>query len=72
MGNKVRKSYFRMMIKLLMLMVCIFCLLEVDSVYAAERRNVRVAFFPMDGYHIVEEDGSYGGMDVEYLKDISN
>ena len=72
MGNKVRKSYFRMMIKLLMLMVCIFCLLEVDSVYAAERRNVRVAFFPMDGYHIVEEDGSYGGMDVEYLKEISN
>ena len=23
----------------------------------------------MDGYHIVEEDGSYAGMDVEYLNE---
>lgn len=28
---------------------------------------MKVAFFPMDGYHIKEADGSYSGMDVEYL-----
>lgn len=38
-----------------------------NDIYAAERRLVRVAFFPMDGYHIVNADGSYDGMDVEYL-----
>lgn len=37
------------------------------EIYAAEDRVVKVAFFPMDGYHIINEDGSYNGMDVEYL-----
>ncbi len=37
------------------------------TAYATERKKVKVAFFPMDGYHIVNEDGSYGGMDVDYL-----
>ena len=37
-------------------------------VCAVEKREVKVAFFPMEGYHIVEEDGSYGGMDVEYIE----
>lgn len=48
-------------------MLCLFCTLFIHDVYAAEKRTVKVAFFPMDGYHITEEDGSYGGMDVEYL-----
>ena len=54
------------------MMIFIVSLSTVNNVYAAERKTVRVAFFPMDGYHIVEEDGSYGGMDVEYLNQISN
>ena len=37
----------------------------------AKEQTVRVAFFPMEGYHIIEEDGSFGGMDVEYLEMIS-
>lgn len=37
------------------------------EIYAAEDRVVKVAFFPMDGYHIINEDGSYNGMDVAYL-----
>jgi len=40
-------------------------------VRAEEKRTVKVAFFPMEGYHIVEADGSYGGMDVEYLEVLS-
>ncbi len=38
-----------------------------NKTYAGEKRNVKVAFFPMDGYHITNEDGSLSGMDVEYL-----
>ena len=72
MRNKVEKSYFKMIKKLLMFMFFVILIFAVDNVYAAERRIVRVAFFPMDGYHIAEENGSYGGMDVEYLNEISN
>ena len=49
MRNKVEKSYFRMIKKLLMFVFCVISLFAVDNVYAAERRIVRVAFFPMDG-----------------------
>lgn len=38
-----------------------------QGVRAADGRTVKVAFFPMDGFHIKEEDGSYDGMDVQYL-----
>lgn len=38
----------------------------------ADRRKVRVSFFPMEGYHEVESDGSYSGMDVEYLDNLCN
>ena len=49
-------------------MLSLFLPFMEGDTYAAERRLVRVAFFPMDGYHIVNADGSYDGMDVEYLK----
>ena len=72
MKNKVEKSEFVMLKKIMMWALCIICLSVAGNVYAAERRTVRVAFFPMDGYHIVNEDGSLGGMDVEYMNVISN
>lgn len=40
-------------------------------IWAEEKQEVRVAFFPMEGYHMVEEDGTFGGMDVEYLEVLS-
>lgn len=58
----------------------LLCLLLVGSVmlgfpfggtaYAKTKRTVRVAFFPMDGYHEMKPDGSYTGMDVEYLESL--
>lgn len=50
------------------LLGCALGIFSVQTIWAKEPRTVKVAFFPMDGYHIVEADGSYGGMDVEYLK----
>ncbi len=41
-----------------------------DIVHGAGKRTVRVAFFPMDGYHETLEDGSLSGMDVEYLENL--
>ena len=41
-------------------------------VRAAERRTVKVAFFPMDGYNVTEADGTLTGMDVEYLNALCN
>ncbi|MEY8390889.1 EAL domain-containing protein [Lachnospiraceae bacterium 45-W7] len=35
---------------------------------AATKRTVKVAFFPMDGYHIKLGEQNYDGMDVQYLK----
>ncbi len=34
---------------------------------AKAKRTVRVAFFPMEGYHMKRADGSLAGMDVEYM-----
>jgi len=47
--------------------LCFICMMIGGNVYATERKTVKVAFFPMDGYHTVNIDGSYAGMDVEYL-----
>lgn len=54
---------------MLMIMVAIFVL---PVMAKEELRIVKVAFFPMDGYHNTEADGSCGGMDVEYLNAICN
>lgn len=34
------------------------------------KRTVKVAFFPMSGYNEKDKDGSFTGMDVEYLKEV--
>lgn len=55
---------------ILLLMFCtVFGSIQ-GSIDAAEKRRVRVAFFPMDGYHITNQDGTYSGMDVEYLEEL--
>ncbi len=48
-------------------MLCLFCAFFESDIYASEKRTVKVAFFPMDGYHIAYDNGNFGGMDVEYL-----
>lgn len=50
-----------------LLAICLAVGLCSGTAYAKGRRNVRVAFFPMGGYHEKDAGGSYTGMDVEYL-----
>ncbi len=47
-----------------------FGLREPDVVHGAQKRTVRVSFFPMGGYHETMPDGSLSGMDVEYLENL--
>lgn len=66
---------FRRQLALLILAV-ILCIsgmaagLDMPQVYGAQTRVVKVGFFPMDGFNEKNEDGTYGGMDVEYLEAI--
>lgn len=40
------------------------------TVRSAHSRVVRVAFFPMEGYHTYSDKEGYGGMDVAYLEEL--
>lgn len=71
--ENIRGKYNKKIIKIVCVMaICLMSILIGSRVYATERRTVRIAFFPMDGYHVINEDGSYGGMDVEYLNEIAH
>lgn len=41
------------------------------SVSASSKRDVKVAFFPMDGFHIKNDAGEYSGVDVDYLQEVA-
>lgn len=67
--QKIKKR--AIVIGLCLFALCLSGIFGSAHVLAEEKRTVRVAFFPMDGYHIKNANGSYGGMDVEYLKRLS-
>lgn len=62
---------FKSRTKSFILTLCIIAMLSTGFAYAADRRTVKVAFFPMDGYHILGENDSHSGMDVDYLNELS-
>jgi len=66
----MRMAGFRQYSKALFSFALAVCLLLGTCLTAAgakEKRTVRVAFFPMEGYHEKLSDGRYAGMDAEYL-----
>ena len=67
--SKRQKGFLHGSIFVVLFFVCFFLLGK--DVYAVENRHVKVAFFPMDGYHIQNANGTHGGMDVEYLNALS-
>ena len=43
----------------------------ISTVNASDtKRVVRIAFFPMQGYNDIDENGNVTGMDVDYLEQI--
>lgn len=62
---KGRKIYFA---SFLIVFVAILTSVSLVNIYAKDKRKVKVGFFPMGGYHEVNSDGTYDGMDVQYLE----
>ncbi len=60
------KSKQRVICLAFILVAGFFSVFLPEGVKASDKRVVKVAFFPMDGYHIKAGD-SYDGMDVQYL-----
>lgn len=56
----------------LMQMLVLFILLFPVFTEGKEIHKVKVAFFPMEGFHTYSEAEGYGGMDVDYLKELCN
>lgn len=69
MKKKHSISLIRGVFVLLQAAALVLTLLPV-TVQAVHSRIVRVAFFPMEGFHIYSETDGYGGMDVAYLEEL--
>ena len=66
MNKKSFKFIRNTLYKAVLFLVTISVLLSCFA-YAKAPRTVKVAFFPMEGYHILDANGNFSGMDVEYL-----
>lgn len=65
------KGWTGLLIAVMLLFLCLGGMggfYGMPQVQGAQKRVVKVGFFPMDGYHEKNEDGMYVGMDVEYLE----
>lgn len=60
-GSRRRAALLYAGLALLLMAACL------TTAHALDKRLVKVAFFPMEGYHERAGDGSLSGMDVEYL-----
>lgn len=73
MKNNKKNQHWKKLIQrelaLLQLVLCCAVLFAV-SVCAEETRTVRVAFFPMETFHVYSEVDGYGGMDTAYLEEL--
>lgn len=73
--NIIRKFFIRINFTALLLLAAVFGAVfimaqDAGVAYAAQKRVVKVGFFPMEGYHELSQSGSYTGMDVEYLENL--
>ncbi len=69
--RKRRNVWTNLAVSVMLVIICVCSLaggIGISHVHGAQKRAVKVGFFPMDGYNEKNEDGSYGGMDVEYLE----
>ncbi len=60
-----------LLLTLISLVIGLWVLMS-GEVHAREARTVKVAFFPMEGFHSYSEAEGYGGMDVAYLEELCN
>lgn len=66
--SSVRTS---LLLSVVLVIICVCSMaggIGISHVHGAQKRTVKVGFFPMEGYNEKNEDGTYSGMDVEYLE----
>lgn len=68
--NKTCLNGFLYSMPALFVITVLLAALFPTHVRAREPYTVRVAFFPMEGYHTYSENGGYSGMDVAYLDEL--
>lgn len=69
--RKRRNVWTSLVLSVMLVIVCVCGMVDgigISQVYGAQKRTVKVGFFPMEGYNEKNDDGTYGGMDVEYLE----
>ena len=54
----------------LLLAIAFFTVFFSTPLCARDSRVVKVAFFPMEGYHTYSEGNGYGGVDADYLEEL--
>ncbi len=54
----------------LLLAIAFFTVVFSTPLCARDSRVVKVAFFPMEGYHTYSEGNGYGGVDADYLEEL--
>ncbi len=60
-----------LVLSVMLIIICVCGMADgvgISQAYGAQKRTVKVGFFPMEGFNEKNEDGTYGGMDVEYLE----
>ena len=59
-------------VALLLVFVCVCMIFSPQTAYAAEdslqHENVKVGFFAMDGYHVMDEEGNRSGYGYDFLR----
>lgn len=69
----MRKSLIRFISPVLCILIAtagITCCWSGTAAASDGERTVKVAFFPMQGYNDIDENGKVTGMDVEYLEEV--
>ena len=59
-------------VAVLLVFVCVCMILSPQTAYAAEdssqHETVKVGFFAMDGYHVMDEEGNRSGYGYDFLR----
>ncbi|MBO5154230.1 MAG: EAL domain-containing protein [Eubacterium sp.] len=68
--QKILKKAFLLILSVLVATVGMQCFYSNTAYASNTKRTVKVAFFPMQGYNDIDENGKVSGMDVDYLEEV--
>ena len=70
--RKIRRVCMTLALAVLLAFVCVCMIFSPQTAYAAEdssqHETVKVGFFAMDGYHVMDEEGNRSGYGYDFLR----